>query len=92
MKHINMKYIVAFSLLTLIAGSASASVNGVVGLPSQLQKSNPVTLGSDYKARRDHDKKLFLEKLKQKNKQKLVGFDTGSLSDFFKKLKEENKN
>jgi len=90
MKHIKQKHIVVFSLLMLAMGSVSAaSVGGTVGSPSKLQKNNSELSGSDYKTKRDYDRKLFLEK--QKNKQRLVGFDTSSLSDFFKKLKEENK-
>ena len=83
MKHIEPKYLLVISLLTLGADSALAGMSSGVDAQGRLQKNKSELTDAEIKAKRNYYKKIFLEE-----KRKKAGFHTKSFSDFFKKLKQ----
>lgn len=81
MKHIEPKYILVFSLLTLSADSALAKVSGELSSHDMLQKEKSELIENKLKPERSRYNRKALE-------ERNFGFDTNSLSDFFKRLRQ----
>jgi hypothetical protein len=81
MKHIEPKYILAFSLMTLGADSAMAKVDSELSVHDKFQKDKSGLIENELKSERNSYKRKFSQERK-------FGFDTNSLSDFFKKLRQ----
>ena len=80
------KYVLIFLLLTLTAGSALANTSHKISDSGKALKNNPPRLIATPKNDRLKQKKIFKDKHNKK-----VGYDTHSLSEFFKRLRKEKE-